>query len=846
MPLDSGSSKLLLTEDLSPHKISLLILIVLYCTDLIPENRLQAVLTTVIRFLENDLLYNEKEELIILPELDDLCYSLKAGIVSDSFLDSTESKSAAETDALNIQKLLLQALWNIDSVESLDTHIKRAYCVLLSSSAVVSESDGDVKKLVSPRSLLGSYIQKIVTTFKLLHFDEEFLLYEAFVDYREPSRALHLSLGGYTTHYDGPNMEDTKGNSLEGTMFTFDVPHRLKNGPSDTITDKDEVLFSTIKNQLNESLGMNLPTPTQSSQGTSLNLLPVPKHDIQVLLDKQIVLLETYGTRTPKKLRDVMTLMASPNSNTCLIQNTTFNNLPSYYYINYLESLHELDYQGAFNSLHQYFDYMVSNNSKYFYHFALISRASLHQFFGEDEKALDAIQEAISVARENKDNVTLTYILSWLFNFMKNKPELWNKQTFYHNNNEQHLLEFLVNRTQTVSLLLYSMSYNFEALHIMNNGGPLTKYLESLLKATYISINDELPSFIKSSEMITTVWSRVGNPNLSNAYADIALECIKETGNLGDGLSLEIRKSCLDYDRGDTEKAYSNLESLKRDAEKDQSLYKTLQLRSLIMLTKIGLRKGRFKFSEKIIESLSCNEIQDIELKAEIIHAYAEVQVALGNYSKALKYISSNLSLIESQHSKAQINLHTISKLNLLKCHIFNKSGAHSRAISLVIQQIQQGKQTGFKTIVVEGLIILVSVLNNMNYYEDAFQILGAIMPEILMVENIDYTSRAYFEFAKTCFKLCSGDELVLLKIGVTEKLLLNRFLKFLNTSISGFRQSLNLEMLKECFKLEKEMADYKMLEELQEHSTKSLEKLQKRALEEADYGFVVNNARSE
>ena len=54
---------------------------------------------------------------------------------------------------------------------------------------------------------------------------------------------------------------------------------------------------------------------------------------------------------------------------------------------------------------------MVSNNSKYFYHFALISRASLHQYFGEDNKAMDAIEEAISVARENKDNSTLTYII---------------------------------------------------------------------------------------------------------------------------------------------------------------------------------------------------------------------------------------------------------------------------------------------------------------------------------------------------------------------------------------------------------------------------------------------------
>ena len=44
---------------------------------------------------------------------------------------------------------------------------------------------------------------------------------------------------------------------------------------------------------------------------------------------------------------------------------------------------------------------------------------------------MDAIEEAISVARENKDNSTLTYILSWLFNFMKNKPELWKIDKYF-------------------------------------------------------------------------------------------------------------------------------------------------------------------------------------------------------------------------------------------------------------------------------------------------------------------------------------------------------------------------------------------------------------------------------
>ena len=76
--------------------------------------------------------------------------------------------------------------------------------------------------------------------------------------------------------------------------------------------------------------------------------------------------METYGTPTPQYLKDIMMMMISPNSNVGRIQNIQFNNLPSYYYLRYLECLQILNYNEAFASLHQYFDYMVSNNSKYF------------------------------------------------------------------------------------------------------------------------------------------------------------------------------------------------------------------------------------------------------------------------------------------------------------------------------------------------------------------------------------------------------------------------------------------------------------------------------------------------
>lgn len=838
MPSKSQGIKLLLTEDLSPHKIALLFLVVLYSTGLIPDKYLQQVLLALIKLLENEPLCTDDNEFIIVPRLTDLCAGLRRAMLGSG------NNEVVEQDIADLQRKLLQAAWNINSVESLDTYMKNTFSLLLTPLAIsVTElSYSSVKKLISPRSFIGDFIQKIVTTFRLLHFDEEFLLYEALVEYREASRELFLSLGGEINHHVKSSSKPSPRKSR------IDFSHR-KQKTSNEMSESDDLLFNKLNAQLGESLDINIPVPSQAITELSVKLIPVPKHDMQALLDKQVNLLETYGTETPEFLRDIMSLMASPNSNTCMIQNANFNNLPSYYYLRYLENLHENDYHGAFQSLHQYFDYMVSKSSKYFYHFALISRASLHHYFGEDEKALDAIEEAISVARENKDNSTLTYILSWLFNFIRNKPELWQSQNFYQNSNELHLLDFLIKKSQTVSLLLYAMSYNFETAHLMNCCAPMNKYLESLLKAMYISINDEIPTFIKSAEMASTVWTRIGNPHLSQIYTDLASDCAKEIGKLGDELSIEMRRNYLTYLRGDIEDAYHNFKKLKVRAKKDRSLFKSVQIRSLIILVKTDLRKGRLKYAERIMETLISIDIQDSELKMELIYLNIEVQAALGNYSKALEIISRNLLELNNQQMRIQTNSHTIIRLNLLKCSIFNRAGAHSRAISLLIQQIQLGKKLGFTSITVEGMVLMVSVLNNMDAYEDAFDILSNYMPTILSVNNEEFICTAYYEFAKSCYKMVQQDSN---KHCIPKKTLFNIFLKYLLLSITGSKRSMNMVLLRKCFELEGEMGkecasfsekmkELQSLDDFQQHSKSGLLFLNNRAIQEADYGFIVN-----
>lgn len=830
--MSKDNVRILLSEDVSPQDIAILALISAYtvCKN---EPGYEPIAVSIIQLIRHEPMFNDENEIVVIPTATDFIDKIHQDLDKYSYNKDVNTRQDIKQ---SIKQILITALWNMDSVETLDSSVidmiklvsgpnTLTYSENDKGSGIGDDNDVDISMKYSPRSQIGRFIQRMVASLHLLHFDELFLLFEAFVSYREPTRELFEQTMGS----ENPLRNDIDHVEEEYSQLKLKGKTR----------DEDQQVFQRLKAKLDNALDTEISFPKDSTKTHRVNVLPISKYNIQTLLDKQIKLLETYGQKTPKRLKDIMTLMTSNTSNIYLIQSANLSSIPSYYYIKYLECLHEMDYQGSFQALHQYFDYMVSNNSKYFYHFALISRATLHQYFGEDEKALDAIEEAISVARENRDNDTLTYILSWLFNFMRNKPELWEVQNFYHNNNELHLLDFLVKKSKTVSLLLCSTSYHFEALHIIDNGGSMNKYLESLFKAVYVSINDNLPSFIKSMEMCSVIWSRIGNSVLSDLYSEIALSFAQKTGKRGDEISIEIRKSYLKYLKGETDNGFNSLDNLKHKVGEDLSLNKSLTVRRLIMLIKINLNKGRLKYAEKLTNMLMNDEIQDIELRTELVYLNAQVQSFLGNNSKALSIISNYLGKISEQPSQIKTNIWIIMRLNLLKCHIFNVSGVPTRAISLLIQQLQQAKRVGFVSIITEGIIIFSSILNNMESYGDAYKILKLKMTSILMLGNKEYISLAYYNLSVSCFNILKNYHTTNSGIGMSQKQLFNNFLRHLNCSISGFKKSINLVMLKQCFQLEREMAILQESKDLLDHSNMSLEKVTKRSLEEIDYGYL-------
>ncbi|KAI5964978.1 hypothetical protein CANMA_003489 [Candida margitis] len=543
-----------------------------------------------------------------------------------------------------------QMLKSIKSIEDLDRVIKE-FKELVDHEKPIA----NVKKFAS-QSLLGAFIIQVCTFYEQLEFHQTICLYQSLEQFR-------------------------------GTCH--DVTQDIHMGE----------LERALEAQLEK---FNIKQSNNSHVSTS-------KHYLDQLINEQVTILETFGTPTPPYLKEIMRLMSSSRGS---INNMIFNHAPNYYYLRYLENLADLDYNGAVDSLHQYFDYMVSNNSKYFYHFALISKASLHQYFGEDQKAIDSIEEAVNVARENKDNATLTYILSWFYNFMHHKPHLWAQQSLFNKNSGAHLLDFIIKKSTSMNQSLLAVNLGFETLQMMNNSSPIATYTANLVKTLYVAVNDSKPTLSRSADIASTVWDRLGITSLSEVYGDLASQYSE---NSSEHTTLMAKRLYRQFQKGiNCEEAYLQVSSLHLH---DSSLRNAVRIQTLLMQTKLYLQQKRLRKAKEVMDLLVDCKIKDLSIRNELCLLEIEIDVEYENYKLALSKID----------AMQYCDDHMLLRLNLLKCQILNRSDVVP--LSLLVQVLSLSKKYGYASLLIEASVLLLAIVRLRGYDDEVKRFADDIMP---------------------------------------------------------------------------------------------------------------------
>lgn len=824
------NQNVLISDEISPLNLALVLLIKLYISHQLPIRR--SVLFLLVRHIEGGSLHHNKLDKVT-HNLIDFCEEIRVNY-SDGVATRFSEGSKNESNSVNcVIFMLLDLAWGLENEEQMHRLINDAYALILDSDIITY----DATFSVSQRSIIGRFVQKIVIAAKLLHFEESIILYQTFCLFRESSLHIYQSLRdeGFKLIVHANSNLEMKSEPIHQTWY-HKVKDDFPNKAKQTRISNDSMVIRSLQDQLD----LCLSTSRDHINGTIVS--SITKFDLEVLIDAQVNLLEKFGTPTPPDMKSIMEQMARYEFLNA--SNSHVSPYQSYHYLRYLENLYEGNYLNAFDSLHQYFDYMVSQGSKYFYHFALIARASLHQCFGEDQRALDSIEEAISVARENKDNGTLTYVLSWLFNFMKDKPNLWAYQSSFQNNSELQLLEFLSRKSNTVSLLLAAVSFCFITESLISKGDSPAKILQSLFKALYVSINDGPASFVKCCELASLVWDKLGVPHLTDLYVDIGLSFALEFGSKDDALSLKLRSQVIGFLRDGPERAIDELKEMQHHYSGNIFHYQKLQRKILLLQTEASLRSGNVLLARENLKFFMHSGKADDEARFHFIRLHSKVLAASNDYSGAIQLVSREISDVKPC---LNLNLFYSIKLNLIKTCLLILCGAGTRAFSLLVQQMKLAKSIGFGILLNEALLQLVSLLNETGNKCEAYQFALRLVPTVSMTRDQHLIATIHFELARSCCAFLMGD---LEQKFMLRKEVFANFLRFLSISIAGYKKSFDLNMLGHCFELERrvahavtsfsdEMAESVPFQNFKEHSKVGLEVLQRKASAECNNGYL-------
>lgn len=176
--------------------------------------------------------------------------------------------------------------------------------------------------------------------------------------------------------------------------------------------------------------------------------------------------------------------------------------------------------------MHRYYDYAMADSDRRVYQNVLLQMATVQADFGCYSEAMSAMDQAIAVARENKDKQCLHYCLSWLHQLRlsgKQDMSLEDEQALLGGGSSG--LEYLKDVSQKENVPGIQIPTLFtEACYYLTKGEPPLAARQLLYEAEHSIIYHRLYNFKPSHDLILAdVYSRMGVAALSISYRRMAV-----------------------------------------------------------------------------------------------------------------------------------------------------------------------------------------------------------------------------------------------------------------------------------------------------------------------------------
>ncbi|KAK4941372.1 APC5 protein [Elasticomyces elasticus] len=679
---------------LTPAKVTLLVVALIYAEDLVPTSAATAVLT----FLLNHITPTSKAS-ETSPEGDTRTdHALPVSL----FESTLAPHPSAWRPGRSLYDLLLRRLWTIDCSHALDAFITNLPCLLTKTREQIlreretgEESDQPHGRILRT-SPLGAFIRRCHLEYARLQFQDSIALWQDFISYRLPTRQA----------FERKNPADARtGLDLNLAQMQLDSTHPLAQLMYGRLAENDQ---------------------DHGSETFSI-------YDVEKLMEFQVAELQRLGGRLPDGMKTRLDQMAKSGAV-----------IPKLgHYLSFLDSWRAGDFASALDNLHRYFDYAMQTRERAFYQYALLNLAILQADFGSYAEALPAMQEAIAVARENKDITCLNFCMSWVYHFGRSFPQ--EKKTIGNTGilgSEVEGLAFLKSRAKDAEMWsLLSTTLLSEAKLGLQYGDSLATVFENIAKASHLNI-------VKSAQSVTgptllmkgAAYSRVGLTHLAWWCGQAFLQCHAKDAPIEDLLKCNCRMAGLLVQRGRYNEATEMLDSLPPHVLRVLKFQNYLDFYAGLLKVRRFLHRHDLDAAQHLLERLRGQGVPEAEIGFTLSLLEIDLLMRRGDLTKALDTVE---YVVQSIHQEVN-DIAVQTRLMNLKARILAESGHALKGFSLVMRAAQIAYRGRILPSLWESVGILANILNDLQEFEAAADLLQSVLPQVLEFHDCEMAARSH------------------------------------------------------------------------------------------------------
>jgi len=383
------------------------------------------------------------------------------------------------------------------------------------------------------------------------------------------------------------------------------------------------------------------------------------------------------------------------------------------------------------------------NRDRSFYQYALLNLAVLEADFGSYQEAVTTMQEAVSVARENKDMGCLNFSLSWLYHFGKAHPKVVTNEADKTNmlGVEREGLVFLRTKAKESGMWnLWSAALLTEAKAGLANGESIATAFENILRSSELSVTKNMMNNVGAQMMLqSSLWSRLGVTSLALSYCEVFLRCHAKAAPFDDVLKFTCRTAYLWAEKGHYDKAMEILAGLNTDSLRPLKANQYWSTFRGILRLKRDLHRNDLDGADQLLgQLLQCRG--DPDLSFEVNRLHIDAMMRGGDYQGALTKIETLAA--EQKEDAEDIYFHV--KLLIMKALLFDKCGRPQKGFSTAVRAAAIAWRARLLSPLWEAMGAIANILTSLGEFEASSQILASITPRALEYEDCALNAQLY------------------------------------------------------------------------------------------------------